>query len=142
MNEILTLSLRIAGVGLILLSILHVPIGRHLQWREDIARLTPVNASVFRVHTFFICLVLVIMGLPCLFDPRVFLEPSRAGTWVSWSFAGFWAIRLYCQWFVYEADLWQNKRLETCIHWVFSFTWAALAGLFTVCGVWQAGWRP
>ena len=142
MIEVLTLLLRIAGAGLILLSLLHVPIGRHLKWREDVVRLTPVNASIFHVHTFFICLVLVMMGLPCLFDPRVFLAPSRAGAWLSWSFAGFWAIRLYCQWFVYKADLWLNKRLETSIHWTFSFIWAALAGLFTVCGIWQAGWRP
>ena len=140
MIELLTVALRVAGAGLILLALLHVPIGRHLQWREDAARLTPVNASIFHVHAFFICLILVIMGLPCLLDPRVFLEPTRAGAWLSWSFAGFWAIRLYCQWFVYEADLWRNKRLETVLHGSFTFLWAALTALFTACGLSQAGW--
>ena len=67
-----------AGAGLILLAILHIPIGRHLKWREDVAQLTPVNASIFHVHNFFICVVLVMMGLPCLFDPMTFLEKSRA----------------------------------------------------------------
>ena len=140
MIELLTIALRVAGAGLLLLAVLHVPIGRHLQWREDAARLTPVNASIFHVHAFFICLILVIMGLPCLLDPRVFLEPTRAGAWLSWSFAAFWAIRLYCQWFVYEADLWRNKRLETALHGWFTFVWAALTALFTACGLLQAGW--
>lgn len=140
MIEILTLLLRIAGAGLILLAILHVPIGRHLNWREDVARLTPVNASIFHVHNFFICVVLVMMGLPCVFDPMAFLEKSRAGTWISWSFAIFWAIRLYFQWFVYKADLWRGKRMETWVHWWFTFVWIVLTSLFALCGSVQLGW--
>lgn len=137
----LALLLRLAGAGLIGLAILHIPIGRHLKWREEMARLTPVNASIFHVHNFFICLVLVMMGLPCVFDPAVFLETSRAGAWMSWSFAGFWAIRLYFQWFVYQADFWRGKRLETRMHWWFTFVWLALTVLFATCGSVQTGWR-
>src|SRR5437867_1983492 len=113
----LSIALRIAGVGLILLALSHVPISRHLKWREDVAQLTPVNASIFHVHNFFICVVLAMMGLPCVLDPMMFLEKSRAAKWVTWSFASFWAIRLYFQWFVYGADLWRGKRMETCVHW-------------------------
>ncbi len=140
MIEALAILLRIAGAGLILLAVLHVPIGRHLNWREDVARLTPINASIFHVHNFFICVVLVMMGLPCVFDPQVFLEQSRAGAWLSWSFAIFWAIRLYFQWFVYQADLWRGKRMETCMHWWFTFVWSALTLLFAACGIVQRGW--
>jgi len=82
----------------------------------------------------------VLMGLPCLCDPRVFLEPTRAGAWISWSFATFWTTRLYCQWFVYQADLWRGKRMETFVHWWFTFIWTALAALFSACGLCQAGW--
>ena len=139
MIDHLTLLLRIAGAGLILLSVLHVPIGRQLKWREDVARLTPVNASIFHVHTFFICLVLVMMGLPCLLEPRIFLDQSRAGTWLAWSISAFWLVRLYFQWFVYQADLWRGKRMETAVHWWFTFVWASLAALFAACGLWQAG---
>jgi hypothetical protein len=142
MIALLTLLLRIAGVGLLLLAILHVPIGRHLKWREDVARLSPINASIFHVHTLFICVVLVIMGLPCLLDPAVFLERTRAGAWLAWSFAGFWTIRLYCQHFVYRADLWRGKRMETFVHCWFTIVWTALALLFAACGLWQSGWLP
>src|SRR5436305_1504350 len=78
-NESLATFLRIAAVGLILLAALHLPIARHLKWREESKLLSPVNASIFRVHSFFICLVLVMMGMPCLVDPSVFLDRTRAG---------------------------------------------------------------
>ena len=140
MIDMLSLLLRLAGAGLILLAILHVPIGRHLKWREDAVRLSPVNAAIFHVHALFICVVLIIMGLPCLLDPGVFLQRTRAGAWLAWSFAAFWTIRLYCQHFVYRADLWRGKRMETIFHCWFTIVWTALALLFTACGAWQSGW--
>lgn len=140
MIETLTLLLRVAGVALILLAVLHVPIGRHLKWREEAGRLSLVNASVFHVHTFFICLTLVMMGLPCLFAPSIFLENSHAAAWLAWSFSAFWAIRLVFQWFVYPAELWRGKRLETVVHICFTIVWAGLSALFAVCGFWQSGW--
>ncbi|MES2437837.1 MAG: hypothetical protein V4584_02135 [Verrucomicrobiota bacterium] len=141
MIDTLNLLLRTAGAGLIFLALLHVPIGRRLKWGENAKLLTPVNRSVFHVHTFFICVVLVMMGLPCLLEPRIFLEPSRAGSWLAWSISGFWFLRLYFQWFVYQADLWRGKRMETAVHWWFTLVWTALAALFAACGLWQAGWR-
>lgn len=140
MIDTLTIGLRVAGAGLFLLALLHIPIGRHLKWREDVAQLTPINASIFNVHNFFICVVLVMMGLPCVLDPMMFLEKSRAAKWVTWSFAGFWGIRLYFQLFVYRSDLWRGKKKETSVHYWFTLIWVALILLFALCGSVQAGW--
>ena len=140
MSGTLLVLLRVAGAGLVLLALLHIPIGRHLKWRQDTARLMPVNAAIFHVHNFFICVVLVMMGLPCIFDPAIFIEKSGAGAWLAWSFACFWMIRLYVQWFVYEHDLWRGKRLETGLHWLFTFVWLALTALFAACGFVQMNW--
>jgi hypothetical protein len=140
MTELLALLLRIAGAGLILLALLHIPIGKQLRWKEDCKQLTPVNETVFHVHTFFICIVLVMMGLPCLLQPAIFLTPTPAGAWLTWAFAAFWFIRLYCQWFVYRADLWRGQRMETAVHWWFTFIWTALTALFAACGAVQVGW--
>jgi hypothetical protein len=139
MTEALTLLLRIAGLGLILLALVHLPISRHLQWREEAGRLSPANAAIFHVHAFFICVVLVVMGLPALLDPGIFLQRTRAGAWLAWSWAGFWALRLYCQWFVYPSALWRTKPFETRMHWFFTALWIGLAALFTACGLRQAG---
>jgi hypothetical protein len=82
----------------------------------------------------------VMMGLPCLLDPLVYLERSRGGAWLAWSFAVFWFIRLIFQWFVYPTELWRGKRMETILHCWFTILWIALTMLFAVCGLWQAGW--
>jgi hypothetical protein len=140
MNAALEILLRIAGAGLVLLALLHVPIGRKLRWREDGQKLRPENEQVFHVHTFFVCLTVVLMGLPCLVAPAVFLTKSEAGMWVSGSFALFWAARLYCQFFVYRSDLWRGKRLETFVHWCFAFIWLALTLVFGACFLVQGGW--
>jgi len=143
MSAYLEWLLRLAGAGLILLAFMHVPIGRVMKWREEAARMSPFNAEVFHVHTFFVCLVLVIMGLPSLIEPRIFLDPSRAGGWLAWSIAGFWAVRLYFQWFVYSPKLWRGKRRETFMHGLFTVIWTSLVAVFGLCGLIQAGWlRP
>ena len=142
MIEYLTLLLRIAGIGLILLALVHVPIGRRLGWKEQGALLSAENEAVFHVHTFFICLMLVMMGLPAFLVPEVFLEKSGMARWMSWSFCAFWAIRLYFQWFVYKRHLWCGKRMETGIHYIFTGLWLGLATVFGLCGAVQNGWLP
>jgi len=139
MIEVLTILLRLAGGGLILLAILHIPIGRRLKWKEDAKNLSPENEQIFHVHAFFVCLCLVLMGLPCLVAPEIFIEPSAAGRWLAGSLAAFWTVRLYCQFFVYRADLWRGKRLETFMHWWFSVVWLSLAALFGACLLLQLG---
>ena len=140
MMALLPILLRLAGAGLVLLALVHIPIGHHLGWRDDAARMSPVNRSIFHVHTLFICVVLVMMGLPSLCAPEIFLERTRAGSWLSWSFAAFWALRLYCQWFVYAPELWRGKRLETAVHYWFTLIWCALSALYALCAARQAGW--
>lgn len=140
MTSALAVLLRVAGSVLLLLAALHAPISRRLKWRQESLRLSPVNAAVFRVHALFICLMLVLMGLPCIADPWVFLERTRAGAWLAWTFAAFWAARLYVQWFVFPQSLWRSQRFEAQIHIIFTAIWLFLAGLFSACGARQMGW--
>lgn len=140
MTSMLATLLRIAGAALLLLAALHEPICRRLKWREEALRLSPANAAIFLVHALFIGLILVLMGLPCLVDPWVFLEKSRAGAWLAWTFAAFWATRLYAQWFIFPQDLWRGKQTETAIHFIFTVLWLSLTSLFIICGARQAGW--
>ena len=140
MTEFLSPVLRLIGACLIVQSFAHIHLHRRLKWREEAARMSPFNAAVFHVHIFFVCLVLVMMGLPCIIQPAIFLRPTPAGAWIAWSFSAFWAVRLYFQWFVYKADLWRGKRMETAVHWWFTCIWIALSGVFAACGAVQAGW--
>lgn len=136
----LPILLRFAGAGLLALALLHLPISRRLRWREEAARMSEVNAAVFHVHTFFVMLILLAMGLPALLDPRVFLDPTRAGLWATSSIAVFWTCRLIAQWTVYRQGWWKGRPLETAIHWLFSIIWLLLVLLFGACAGRQIGW--
>jgi hypothetical protein len=139
MSTILT-CLRIAGAGLILLALLHVPIARYLQWRAEAARMSQLNATVFHVHNLFLCLVLLMMGVPCVLEPQLLLENSRASAWGAWSLTLFWAVRWWCQWFVYQPAFWRGRRFETAVHWWCTLVWTFLVMLFGWCACWHAGW--
>jgi len=139
MISILETLLRIAGAGLIALALLHFPIARRLRWREDAARMSDLNAAVFHAHTFFLCVVLVAMGLPALLDPAVFITPSRAALWGCGFATLFWLLRLIAQWTHYRPSWWRGKPFETVMHWFFTGVWLFLALLFGTCTAVQGG---
>src|SRR4051812_23097675 len=72
----LDLLLRMAGVSLIVLSLFHALLWRVLAWDREMGRLSPLNARVFAVHTFFIAFVLGALGLLSLTKPQLLLLPS------------------------------------------------------------------
>lgn len=139
MIDWLLVLLRVAGAGTIALAFAHIPMAKVLGWREDAARMSPQNASIFHVHTFFVCVMLAVMGARALFAPQIFIEHTTAAAWLSWTYALVWALRLYVQWFVFPQALWRGKRFETAIHVLFTVIWTALTALFVVCGLVQLG---
>jgi hypothetical protein len=139
MIELLPPLLRIAGAGMIVLALAHIQMSRVLRWREDAALMPLSSESVFHVHTFFVCATLVLMGLPAVLAPHVFIERTAAGTWLAWSFSVFWSLRLIVQWFVFPRALWRGKVLETRMHYMFTVVWLGLTTLFAVCGLVQSG---
>lgn len=125
-----------------MLALLHICIARQLRWKEEATRMSAANASIFHVHALFICLVLVLMGLPSMLSPSALLEHSALGRWTATSWAVFWLFRLYCQWFVYPAALWKGKPKETVIHLAVTLLWVGLATLYGAVALWQFEWYP
>lgn len=126
----LALHLRIAGLSMIVLALAHVPMTRHFRWREDAAKLTPLNRQIFHVHCFFVCLAVAMMGMLALASPETLLERSRLAMQVSGGIALFWLIRLVVQFFVYERAHWRGKGLETAAHIFFAGLWAYYVAIF------------
>jgi len=119
--------LRLAGVLQIALALLHLSFPKRFHWKEELARLSPLNRQIFMVHTFFICLVLMLAGSLSLLAPRSLLERTALAPLVLAGFSGFWAIRLVFQWFVYDRSHWRGSRFNTVMHWLLSALWAYLA---------------
>jgi len=126
----LLVLLRVAGALLLVLAASHALFPKRLGWKEDLERLTPLNRQVFLVHTFFIVLVVSMMGVLSLAFAELLVAPSPLARFVLAGLTLFWAARLFVQWFVYDASLWRCDRFNTMVHVVFSILWTYLTAVY------------
>jgi hypothetical protein len=130
------LHFKIIGIVLMLLALIHIGFPKRFNWAEELKPLSLMNRQMMVVHTFFIAIVVFMMGALSLFCSTE-LSTSSFGKIISMGLGMFWTIRLYVQFFVYSPELWKGKKFETTMHILFSFLWLYLSGIF----LWNA-FRP
>lgn len=86
------------------------------------------------VHTFFVALTVMLIGLLCWFYADNLIN-SQFGRVISMGLGIFWGIRLLFQFFVYSPKLWRGKRFETVMHIIFSLLWIYLTFVFITVGL-------
>ena len=121
--------LKIAGIILIILGIVHIAFPRRFSWKKELAGLSLINKQMMVVHTFFIALTVFMMGVLSFFYSSELIS-TPFGRVISLGFAIFCFIRLVFQFFVYSKELWKGKTFETVMHIVFSITWIYLTVVF------------
>ena len=121
--------LNIVGLLLVALALLHIVFPRYFRWKETTASLEPVTREILYVHTFFIALTVLLMGLVCLTSSELLLT-TPLGQRICFGLATFWTIRLFFQFFGYSKELWKGKTFETIMHIAFSFLWLYLSAVF------------
>lgn len=126
----LLLHLRVAGSLLLLLAALHFFMPARFHWKEELARLSLLNRQIFWVHTFFVALVLAMMGALSAFGAPALLQRSALSRFVLAGFALFWLLRLGFQWFVYDRALWRGQRFNTAVHVLFTALWTYLTAVY------------
>ena len=123
------IHLSIIGISLVILGLLHIIFPWYFNWETELSRLSLVNRQVMQVHTFFIALIVLLMGILCLLAPRQLLE-TELGHLISFGLAIFWTTRLVIQFFGFSPDLWKGKAFETTVHILFSGFWTYLSWAF------------
>ena len=121
--------LKVAGIMLIVLGIVHIAFPKRFNWKDELQPLSLINKQMMVVHTFFIALTVFMMGVLSLFYSAE-LVSTPFGRVVSLGFAIFWFIRLVFQFFVYSKELWKGKTFETVMHIVFTITWIYLTLIY------------
>ncbi len=130
------LHLKIIGVLLVVLALMHAVFPKYFRWKKDLAALEPINRQMMYVHAFFIALTVFLMGILCFTSSREITE-TPLGRKVALGLAAFWAARLFIQFFGYSPQLWRGKAFETTMHVAFVVFWAYLTAVFTVI-VWAS----
>lgn len=123
------IHVKIIGVVLILLALLHGGFSKYFDWKNELELLSLINRQMMTVHTFFIALAIFLMGLLCLTSSSELIE-TTLGKKISLGMGAFWVIRLLFQFFIYSPLLWKGKTFETTVHVAFAVLWAYLSTVF------------
>lgn len=123
------LHLKLIGSTCVVLALIHVVFPSYFNWKRDLKPVSLVNRQIMYVHTFFVALVVFLIGILCL-TSATDLVSTALGKRVSLGLAIFWGLRLLFQFFVYSPALWRGKRFETGIHLLFSAMWAYFTAVF------------
>jgi hypothetical protein len=123
------LHLKIIGVLLMLLALLHIIFPRYFKWKLELGSISHINRQMMYVHAFFIAFGIFLMGLLCLTSANE-LMTTALGRRISFGLAIFWLTRLIIQFFGYSSLHWRGRRLETTVHIVFATLWIYLSGAF------------
>lgn len=116
------------------LAAVHAIFPKYFNWKQELASLSLINKQMMQVHTFFIALVVLMMGFICFTSPTELLE-TPLGKKISLAFAIFWGARFVIQFFGYSSALWKGKTFETVVHIVFAAFWGYCTVVFALGGL-------
>lgn len=122
---------QIIGILLLTLAFIHLIFPKYFKWKEDLKPLSLINKQMMTIHTFFIALVVFLMGLLCFTSSSDLVE-TKLGKTVSLGLAIFWSLRLLTQFFGYSSKLWKGKLFETLVHILFTGLWIYLSLIFWI----------
>mgnify|MGYP000228652175 CR=1 FL=1 len=128
------IHLKVIGYLLVLLAIIHLCFPKYFRWKEELKKLNLINNQMMKVHTFFIALTVLLMGLLCITSSKELIE-TNFGNRISFGLGVFWLARLIVQFFCYSSALWRGKIFETIIHVLFSLLWIYLTVIFFLVAI-------
>jgi hypothetical protein len=123
------LHLKFIGILLSMLALMHVVFPRYFDWKTQLSGLSLINRQMMYVHTFFIALVVLLMGVLCFTSANALVN-SALGKKICFGLFVFWFARLVIQFFGYSSELWKGKTFESTVHVAFTFLWVYLSGVF------------
>jgi len=124
------LHLKIIGILLMVLALIHVTFPKYFKWKQELSSLSLINKQIMHVHSFFIAFAVFLMGLLCITSSEQLIG-TVLGRRVSLGLGIFWTTRLFTQFFGYSVKVWRGKAFETTVHIIFSIFWVYLSVIFT-----------
>src|SRR5688500_18959731 len=106
------LHIELIGLILVVLAFVHAAFPKYFDWAVDLGPISLIKRRLMYVHTFFIALGVLLMGLLCSAASREIVG-TLLGHKIALGMAIFWAFRLAIQFFGYSSDLWRGKKFET-----------------------------
>jgi hypothetical protein len=135
----LTWQLRLVGVALIGMGLLHVVLPRILNWPGDLGGTSLLTRQVSYAHLFFIGLTCVLLGALPLTFARELLSGDPLPTVLLYGQTLFWGLRWVMEFAYFSPRLWRGHRLRTAGHIALSALWTWVTAVFALATVHVAG---
>jgi hypothetical protein len=131
MNSLIPLLWAAGGVQLLIASV-NFFLPKQLDYRGNLAKLTPIVREVFVVQTVYIVLILAAFAGLCFVFTTELAGGSALGRTLSGFLALFWGLRFCIQFFSYDAAL---KRQHPLLNVAFLAAFVYLTGVFGAAAV-------
>ncbi|MFE6886785.1 hypothetical protein [Streptomyces sp. NPDC057694] len=134
MTQLLTLTvqLRLVGLALIVMGLVHAVLPRVLDWPGDLRASSLLTRQVSYAHLFFIGLTCTLLGvLPLAFAPDL-LTGAPLPTFLLCAQTLFWGLRWIMEFAYFSPRLWRGHRLRTAGHAALAVLWTWVTGVFVV----------
>ncbi|MEU6840522.1 hypothetical protein ABZ930_01445 [Streptomyces sp. NPDC046716] len=134
MTQLLTLTgqMRLVGLALILMGLVHAVLPRVLGWPGDLRASSLLTRQVSYAHLFFIGLTCALLGaLPLAFAPDL-LTGAPLPTFLLCAQTLFWGLRWIMEFAYFSPRLWRGHRLRTAGHAALAVLWTWVTGVFVV----------
>ena len=126
----LHLHLRLVGIVLVGLGVVHAALPRALDWRGELAGLTLLNRQVSYVHCFFIGLTCALWGMLPLTAGPALIEPHPVTRLLLCGAVLFWGARLVVQLGLFNPAHAGSSRNWLAVSVAGTALWAYLAGVW------------
>lgn len=120
---------KVIGSLFIVLALSHIFFPRYFNWKQELAKLSLVNRQIMTVHSFFIALMVLLIGLLCLTSAHELIT-TPLGKRISLGLGIFWSARLLIQFVGYSSKLWKGRLFETGVHVLFAIFWTYISVVF------------
>jgi hypothetical protein len=120
-----------AGVQLVIAAA-NLVVARKLDFRANLARLTPIASQIFLVHAVYIVLVIVWFSALCLIFAAQLASGGPLARFLTAGLAAFWGLRAIIQLTIYDKKVRKDNRPQDV---AFLAACALLTGIFLVAAL-------
>jgi hypothetical protein len=124
------LALWLAGAGHFVILIASFQVPHRLNWKTDLAKLTPFNRKMLWVQSSFTVLTIVAFGTLTLALHAEMLRGDRAAIGIAAFIGTYWTARILVDAFYFSHDDWPKGRMFAVGHVLLTSLFSALAATY------------
>jgi hypothetical protein len=140
-EQVFSLALWLAGVGHFCVLIASFQVPRRLQWKVDLAKLTPFNRKLMWVHGGFAVLTIVAFGVLTLALHDDMLHGQRSALGLAAFIGIYWLTRIIVDFTYYDHKDWPSGRGFVVGHILLTLLFAFLACTYLSVFIWHVWLR-